>query len=158
MTVGSGVARLSRSLGHLFKLDDTPERVALSFGVGTFIGMSAFLGVHVVSALVAAQCFRLNRKAMLIGVFVNNPWTLVPFYSLSAWLGLVLLNRPRSIPAVEWSSVTAASLFREASALALPLILGSTCLGLVAGFTGYVLVRNMLRRVSLGPASSPSRP
>lgn len=155
MALGSGVAWLSRWRGHLLRLDDTPEQVALSFGVGTFIGMSALLGLHVVTALVVAQCFRMNRKAMLIGVFVNNPWTLVPFYSLSAWLGLVLLNRPRSIPTVEWSSVTAASLFGEASALALPLILGSTGLGLVAGFTGYVAVRKMLQRVSPEPASSP---
>lgn len=158
MAVRSGVARLSRSLARLLRHDDAPERLALSFGVGAFIGMSALLGLHVVSALVVAQYFHLNRKAMLMGVFVNNPWTLVPFCSLSVWLGLVLLNRPRSIPNVEWTSVTAASLVGEVAGLALPLILGSASLGLVAGVTGYILIRNLLRRIAPGPATSSSRP
>jgi uncharacterized protein (DUF2062 family) len=53
--------------------------------MGVFIGMSPLLGIHTVLGLFAASVLRLNRLITLVGVYVTNPWTIVPIYSFGTW-------------------------------------------------------------------------
>jgi len=75
-------------LKRLLKIEDTPERTALAFSIGVFLGFSPFLGLHTLTGLAVAFLFRLNRVAVLLGVWSNTPWWLVPYYTLATWLGM----------------------------------------------------------------------
>jgi uncharacterized protein (DUF2062 family) len=75
-------------LKKLFQIEDTPERTALAFSIGIFLGFSPFLGLHTLTGLAIAFLFRLNRVAILLGVWTNTPWWLVPYYTLATWLGM----------------------------------------------------------------------
>ena len=75
-------------LKKLLQLEDTPERTALAFSIGIFLGFSPFLGLHTLTGLVVAFLFKLNRVAILLGVWTNTPWWLVPYYTLATWLGM----------------------------------------------------------------------
>jgi uncharacterized protein (DUF2062 family) len=74
----------------LLHVHDTPERTALAFALGIFCGFSPFLGLHTVMGLIVAFALNLNRIAVLLGVYLNLPWFIGPFYAgctaLGAWM------------------------------------------------------------------------
>lgn len=81
---------VERWLERLLHIHDTPERTAAAFALGVFIAFSPTLGLHTVIGLALAFAFNLNRVAVLLGVYVNLPWFIGPFYAsgtaLGAWL------------------------------------------------------------------------
>ena len=76
----------------LLWIDDTPERTALAFSVGIFLGFSPFLGFHTLAGIAIAFMFRLNRVAVLFGVWSNSPWWLVPYYIVATWVGTKVIG------------------------------------------------------------------
>jgi uncharacterized protein (DUF2062 family) len=72
----------------LLHIEDTPERTALAYAIGIFLGFSPFLGFHTLAGLAIAFLFGLNRVAILLGVWTNTPWWIVPFYMISTWVGM----------------------------------------------------------------------
>lgn len=74
----------------LLHIEDTPERTALAYSIGIFLGFSPFLGFHTLVGLVIAFLFGLNRVAILLGVWTNTPWWIVPYYVMATWVGMWL--------------------------------------------------------------------
>jgi uncharacterized protein (DUF2062 family) len=72
----------------LLHIQDTPERTALAYAVGIFLGFSPFLGFHTLAGLAIAFLFGLNRVTILLGVWTNTPWWTVPFYMVATWIGM----------------------------------------------------------------------
>jgi len=72
----------------LLHIEDTPERTALAFSIGIFLGFSPFVGLHTLAGLAIAFLFGLNRVAILLGVWTNTPWWIVPFYMTATWVGM----------------------------------------------------------------------
>jgi uncharacterized protein (DUF2062 family) len=72
----------------LLHIEDTPERTALAYAIGIFLGFSPFLGLHTLVGLAIAFLFGLNRVAILLGVWTNTPWWIVPFYMVATWVGM----------------------------------------------------------------------
>ena len=86
---------MRRFLGLIRKLlwiDDSPERTALAFSIGIFLGFSPFLGFHTLAGIGIALLFRLNRVAVLLGVWSNTPWWLVPYYGIATWMGIKVIG------------------------------------------------------------------
>jgi len=72
----------------LLHIEDTPERTAMAYAIGIFLGFSPFLGFHTLAGLAIAFLFGLNRVAILLGVWTNTPWWIVPFYMIATWVGM----------------------------------------------------------------------
>ena len=72
----------------LLHIEDTPERTALAYSIGIFMGFSPFLGFHTLLGLAFAFLLGLNRVAVLLGVWTNTPWWIVPFYMIATWVGM----------------------------------------------------------------------
>ncbi len=81
---------LKELLRRLLHVEDTPVRTALAFSVGIFFGYSPFLGLHTLGGVGAAFLFRLNRIAVLLGVWSNAPWWVVPYYVFATWVGMLI--------------------------------------------------------------------
>jgi uncharacterized protein (DUF2062 family) len=79
-------------LKKLLHIEDTPERTALAFSIGIFLGFSPFLGLHTLTGLAIAFLFGLNRVAILLGVWSNTPWGMVPYYTIATWLGMRVIR------------------------------------------------------------------
>ena len=90
----------------IFLTKDTPQRIALAFALGVFMGISPLLGLHYIGGFFFAWIFRLNKLVTLIGVSVNNPWTIVPISSFCVWVGKKLIGIKQVLPEVDWKSVT----------------------------------------------------
>jgi uncharacterized protein len=84
--------RLRRWLEQLLHTHDTPQRTAAAFALGVFFGFSPFLGLHTILGLAFAFVLRLNRVAVLLGVYSNLPWILPPYYSLATVAAAALLQ------------------------------------------------------------------
>ncbi len=84
--------RLKESIKKLLHIEDTPERTALAFSIGIFLGFSPFLGFHTLGGMGIAFLFGLNRVALLLGVWTNTPWGLLPYYTFATWLGMKVIG------------------------------------------------------------------
>src|SRR5512136_1280559 len=87
-------------LKKLLQIEDTPERTALAFSIGIFLGFSPFLGLHTLTGIAIAFLFKLNRVAVLLGVWSNTPWWLVPYYMIATWMGMWVMGFP-----MEWATL-----------------------------------------------------
>lgn len=85
-------ALIRRWLGALLHVADTPERTAAAFALGVFFGFSPFLGLHTVLGLIVAFALRLNRVAVLLGVYANMPWIIAAYYASATMFGAVILR------------------------------------------------------------------
>lgn len=85
-------ARTRAWLEQLLHTHDTPQRTAAAYGLGVFFGFSPLLGLHTILGLIFAFALNLNRVAVLLGVYSNLPWILVPYYTLTTWLGATILR------------------------------------------------------------------
>ena len=130
----------------LFSIKDTPHRISLAFALGVFIGISPLLGVHTILGILCAWLLGLNKLATITGVFVTNPWTIVPIYTFSTWVGARLLGIRKILPAIDWNHVTVSGLFTELRPLLMPFVVGSLLIGTVAAFLSYWIVKVILRR------------
>jgi uncharacterized protein (DUF2062 family) len=84
--------RLRDLIKKLLHIEDTPERTALAYAIGVFLGFSPFLGFHSLVGLAIAFLFRLNRVAILLGVWTNSPWWIVPYYVFATWVGMWVMG------------------------------------------------------------------
>jgi len=65
--------RLARAIYlKLFRINDSPSKIALGFGLGVFIGVMP--GVGPVVALLLAMLLRVNRASALLGSILFNTW------------------------------------------------------------------------------------
>jgi len=120
--------------------------MATAFAVGVFIGMSPLLGLHTVLGLIAAWLLRLNRVITLVGVFVTNPWTIVPIYSFGTWVGAKIIGMHKVIPVIDWTEITFLGFLKEFRPLLLPFMVGSTAIGIVAAIVSYFIIYNAVRK------------
>ena len=141
---------LRRTLRLILHTGDTPHRTALAFGIGVFIAFSPFLGLHIWIALLVSVLFRLNRVAMLVGTYLNNPWTFAPIYLAGTTLGCFLLGiSTAGLSAINWN-LHGRDFYRNVwhvlRRYLWPLMFGSTLLGLVCAVLGYLLVRHVIEQ------------
>jgi uncharacterized protein (DUF2062 family) len=145
MTIFGGSAGWRDRLAQLLRTHDTPRRTAAAYAIGVFFGFSPFLGLHTVLGLCVAFALNLNRVAVLVGVYSNLPWILIPYYTFATLAGAALLRV--DVPAgllKELAVALAAGSWREmqehAAALA-PLAwaftLGSTLGALILSLIAY---------------------
>lgn len=73
---------------------ESPRRTAAAFAFGVFLSFSPFLGLQILAAIAAAFLLRLNRLAVFIGLCMNLPWVIVPWYTAMTFVGSLLLNQP----------------------------------------------------------------
>jgi uncharacterized protein (DUF2062 family) len=78
------------NLEALLRGDTRPSMLALSIGVGAFIGCSPAYGVHTLMVLGAVALFRLNPVATLIGSQVSFGPIIVPIMIGEVWVGDLL--------------------------------------------------------------------
>jgi len=132
----------------LLHVEDSPSRVAAAFAVGVFIAFFPILGIHTGLALLIALAFRLRKVAILLGAWMNNPWTLTPMYTAGTLIGCALLGEsPASLGAIDWSlsgRAFYASLLAGLRPLLLPFVVGNLVLGAAAGGASYVVLRRLL--------------
>lgn len=137
-------------LRRLLLLEESPPRTAAAFAIGVFISFSPFWGLHTVLALVAAFLFRLNRLAVLVGAWINNPWTVAPTASAGAALGFWILGTEMRFPRLTefplLSSEFWDQMLSDFEYLLWPFLVGNLVLSVMAAIVAYFVLRWILVR------------
>jgi len=133
----------------LFKINDSPRKIALGVGLGVFSGLLP--GAGPIAALFLAFIFKANRAAALLGSLLTNTWISIVIFVLAIKVGSAILN-------LNWLEVNekAQSLTREFNLaklfklsffdLVLPVLAGYIFLGLVLGLVSYLVTLLIIRR------------
>ena len=70
------IAAIKKAFDSFYKqfvlMNDTPQHIAIGFGIGFFLGIFPFTGV--VAAVATACFFRLNKTAAVLGALLANTW------------------------------------------------------------------------------------
>jgi len=97
MRLGSWLVSLLKRAKDIFVKAATggefsPEILAWSFAVGVYIAFSPFPGCHTIMILVTRFFFRCNVPILFFSTSFNNPWTMIPFFSLDYFFGHWLVH------------------------------------------------------------------
>lgn len=128
-------------LRQILKIKDTPHRIAMAFALGVFMGISPLLGLHTIGAFFIAWMLRLNRLVAIVGVYITNPWTIVPIYSFCIWVGARLTGLERILPAVDWNDVSLMVFMSELKHLIIPFLVGTIFVGSLSAIFSYFIIR-----------------
>jgi uncharacterized protein (DUF2062 family) len=150
-----GIEIMRKKPAHFFKklltLEDTPERIAKAFALGVFLAFSPLIGLHIVLGFGLAFFCGLNRFAMLLGLFINNPWTLVPIYAAGTYLGGLLIGFPPmpALPSFELRLLWSVDFWRQLAGqwhILKPMIVGSFILSIFLSFFSYIAALVLIRQ------------
>ena len=150
---------IRKSIRFLLQAEGSPESLAVAFALGVFLGFSPLLGLHTLLGLALAVAFRLNKLVVLLGVYLNNPWVILPFYGLSFLLGIQLTGAPDGaapldqltdrLAAIGFTTLLQADFWSWAASqweLLIPFFVGSFALCTAMALASYPLTLYILRR------------
>ena len=87
------IEKVKQWLRVLLHTQDSPRRTAFAFALGVFISfLPPVPWFHTLLALLIAFLFGLNRLAMLIGTYVNSPFTIFPLLWVEYRVGKLILG------------------------------------------------------------------
>jgi len=126
----------------LFRINDSPQRIALGFGIGAFSGITP--GIGPLTALALALIFRANRAAAVIGTILTNTWLSFLTFILSIKAGSAILGGSWQEVYQSWTSLLrdfSFSKLLDASVvrIVLPVAIGYLTMGAVFGLLTYVV-------------------
>jgi uncharacterized protein (DUF2062 family) len=133
-------------LRDILKFDDPPRRMSMAFAIGVFIAFSPWFGLHVLTCIALAWMLRLNKVVVLTASFINNPWTVVPLYGFSLWIGFKLTNSGDALPEIEWKALRHRDLFLALKPFLWPFVVGTLAVGAAAAIISYFLFLWAIKR------------
>jgi uncharacterized protein (DUF2062 family) len=151
--------RMRPVLRWILKLRSSPRAIAGGLGVGVFIAFTPTVGVQLILAVLMATILNVNRPASLIPVWITNPVTVAPIYTLNYWVGLNFFDGP---PLREVSDLFIAigstmarlefwnikdlfmTVLQMGQEILMPLFLGGILIGSVTGLLVYFFFLKLL--------------
>ena len=120
-------------------LGETPRRIALGFSIGLFIGMTPFLGIHLILSVILTSFFGGNKLAAAVGVNITNVVTAPLIYPINYWVGVKLSGISGNVP-LSFSSenVKILSLVKQSPLILADLVIGGVALGVPLALVGYI--------------------
>ncbi len=115
----------------------SPHKLALTCSVGIYIAFSPFPGGHTLLMLAFKWLLGLNLPVLFIVASINNPWTMIPFFTLDHYFGYWLVHTIFELnPPWTWSL---AHIFGSGSVCLWSFLIGGNILGILGFLLGYPL-------------------
>lgn len=129
------------SYNQLLKIDDSPHKIALGFGLG--VAMGILPGAGPAAAVVLAVAFRVNRAAALAGSLLTNTWLSVVTFILSVKIGSLLSGTSWRQVMERWRLLTKDFHWEDLADISFlkfvwPVFLGYLCMSLLLGCLTYL--------------------
>ena len=141
------IQRIRKFSYWLWDQEGSPSQRALGFGVGIFSGCFPFFGLQTLIGVFLAKILKGNSILAAVGTWISNPFTYVPLYYFNYKVGSILLNRNKSI--VDLSHITTNELWSQGWYLSSRLLMGSICVGIMAGTIGGAGLYFSLKKLSI---------
>ena len=137
---------LHRIYVRFIKLKGAPREIALGFALGLMIGMTPFLGAHIISCLILASLLGWSKIGAMVGVNITNVFTAPLIYPINYWVGYKLA---RLSGGVTWSDLSGYAdmlrLMKQSPLILADLFIGGFILGLPMAIASYFVVLKAIR-------------
>jgi len=125
----------------LFRINDTPQKVAIGLGLGVFMG--TLPGTGPVAALVLAVVLRVNKASALLGSLATNTWLSIPTFILAVNAGAIVTGNSYEGIRNDWALFTKnlnwGNFFNlSAYKIILPILIGYFIASLLFGIIAYM--------------------
>jgi uncharacterized protein len=139
------ISKIKRLLGllytKLFKINDSPQKIALGFSLGVFAGILP--GVGPLAALFLAFLCRVNRASALLGVLITNTWISLLTFILSIKIGSAIMGLSWKDAYSAWVLLAKdfhfSGLFKaQILGVIFPVILGYLVISAISGVLAYL--------------------
>lgn len=139
--------RLKRLVSVLYvklvRTNDTPQKVALGFGLGVFAGILP--GTGPIAAVFLASLARVNRATALLGSLATNTWLSFATFLISIKIGSGLIGADWQDIKEKWSMLfkhfSFFSLFKlSVLKIIFPVILGYLVIAICCGLVSYAVL------------------
>ncbi|MDD5428381.1 MAG: DUF2062 domain-containing protein [Candidatus Omnitrophica bacterium] len=127
----------------LVRINDSPHKIAVGFGLGVFAGIMPFAGP--LAALLLAFIFKVNRASALLGGFVTNTWITVIAFLFSIKVGSLIFGMNADVIRSRWTALLKdfhISSFFKLSALEiiLPVVTGYLAIAAISACAAYAAI------------------
>lgn len=127
---------------NLLGLNDSPNKIALGFGLGLFLGVLP--GTGAIAAVVCSVALRVNKAASLAGALLVNTWINIVAFPLALIVGGFIFRIDPLLLQVKWLALLDnytwnALLDTLILYAALAVFIGYLVLGVAMGIAGYVI-------------------
>jgi uncharacterized protein (DUF2062 family) len=151
--------RLRPIMRWIIKLRSSPKAIAGGLGLGTFIAFTPTVGIQLILAIIVATLFNMNRPAAMIPVWITNPITVAPIYTLNYWIGCQVWDGPplaevselfidigRTMAHLEFWEIKEQflSVLHMGKEILIPLLVGSIAVGVLTGLAVYLSTLKLL--------------
>jgi uncharacterized protein (DUF2062 family) len=130
----------------------TIKKLTLSFCTGIYIAFSPVPGGHTIMMLTAKWLFNLNLPVTFIASSLNNPWTMIPFFSLDYAFGHWFLHK-----FIGWNPslvIPLTKIFGSGKICLWSFFIGGNTLGVLAAITCYPIMYFVFKKM-LSKFSTP---
>lgn len=125
----------------LFRINDTPQKIALGLGLGVFFGVLP--GTGPIAAIFFAVVLRVNRAAALLGSALTNTWLSIPVFIVSLRAGSLVTGARYQDLQESWTALVkdfhpGTLLDLGMYKIALPILIGYAVVSLVIAIISYL--------------------
>ena len=136
--------------------DDTPHKIAWGVALGIFVAWTPTVGIQMILAGIAAWLLNGNKVAAIAIVWVSNPYTVIPIFSVNYFVGHALVGGPQlgrnwfvdlvhpPVPTEGLAYLSHA--YSMLAQVAWPMWLGSVLVGVPVAMVSYVLALQAVHR------------
>lgn len=133
---------------NLFLINDSPQRVALGFGIGVFTGMLPGMGP--VASVVLAAAARANKAAAFAASILTNTWISLIALAMATKIGGWIFRIPWETIRDDWRALLDdfqwSAFFSEAFySIVLPIAVGYVIISIAAFIAAYLIALSILK-------------
>ena len=121
------------------------DKLTLSFCIGVYIAFSPFPAGHTIMMFLFKWMFNLNFPILFVATSINNPWTMVAFYSLDYFFGYWFVHVLMGFNP-GWA-ISLAKIFGSGKICVWSFFIGGNILGILAAIIAYPFVHIMFRQL-----------
>ncbi len=141
------------------KLRSSPSAIAGGLAMGTFVAFTPTMGIQFILVVILATALRLNRAAAIAPIWITNPITVAPIYTLNYWIGLQFCDGPplqhvsgifvdlgKAMASMEFWQIAeqTETILQLGMDITIPLVVGSCIVGVVCGVIAYLVSLKIL--------------
>jgi len=133
---------LKKTKKKIARINDTPEKIALGFALGTFIGIFPTFYLGGIITLLFSAIFRLNYIAAILGtIVVMNPITTPIFWGLSAFIGSLIFSEDTRIILAQ---IKNGQVFKSLGDITLVYLTGNLIISSIMAIISYYFVKRLV--------------